>query len=280
MKVCRTLKLRDDTDIVRNNIIYYYNIGIKDQFIMLHLPTPELLDIIKKVEKELPALNLRLLYWNKEGKGLNPIDGDYLKVLTDMAQSEGFNWIVGSDSDEFLILRKHNTIQELIKEYDNNEIISLLFKWVNYYLLEKSDSPFYLSMTKRSNYMPWTKSIGKFNDKMYFVQGLHHIADKIHGQISTDLKQIRIDASIAYYAHFPYRSEKQFVDKNIKQSEKFGDWRKEKVENDPYYFNKKWDNMFKNKLWSNNLDKNPDNNYNKEYLSDPVNPELMELKND
>jgi len=52
-KVCRILKLRDDTDIIRNNLIYYYNIGIETQYIMLHMPTPELLSIIDAVQSEL-----------------------------------------------------------------------------------------------------------------------------------------------------------------------------------------------------------------------------------
>ena len=283
IKICRILKLRDDTDIIRNNLIYYYNIGIKDQFIMLHLPTDELMGIINNVQKELPDLNLRLLYWNKEGKGLSHINADYLKVLTDAAQSEGFKWIVGSDSDEFLILKQHKTIQDLIKEYDDSEIISLIFEWVNYYLTNiiSEQKHFYDTMTRRRpETMSWTKSIGKFNKSMYFVQGLHHVADMLYGQRSKNLHQIKISEDIAFYAHFPYRSKKQYVEKNKIQAHKFGGWRKEKLNEDSLYFEKQFDSTIMSNKWPITLDSNIENiKINTNFIESKIpNTHLMELQ--
>jgi hypothetical protein len=231
--------------------MYYYNIGIPDQFIMLHLPTEELLDIISDVQKEIPDMRLRLLYWNKEGAGKNPVNEEYLRVLTDAAQKEGFRWIVGSDSDEFLMLQKHKAIYDLIEDYDSHNFVSLIFPWVNYYLTDIIQcQPFYEIMTRRRPHcMPWTKSIGKFNPSMYYVQGLHHIADMENGQVSSNIYTENIPEETAFFAHFPYRSKQQYVDKNKTQAKKFNDWRAEKLSADPLYFDKKFDSTIMSHKW-------------------------------
>lgn len=278
MKVACIMRLRDDTDIIRNLFIYYYNIGIKDFFIMLHFPTKELLTIIESIQKEIP-INLRILWHNKEGKGLNPINEDYMKVLSDKALSEGFKWIVGTDSDEFLILRKHQTIQEFVSQFDNNEYVSLIFKWANYTLFkEKVKDKFYIEMQYRSNWLQWTKAIGKFNEKMYYIQGLHDIANLKFGQKSPHFKQISIDSNIAYYAHFPYRSKQQFIEKNTIQTHNApeDDFRKEKLKQNPNYFDELWGIMSSLQIFPDVI--NPDTDkFSKEFTLDPINPKLMEI---
>jgi len=281
IKIALILKLRDDTDIIENNIIYYYNIGIRNFYIMLHLPSELLLSILDSVKTKLSDATFNLLRHDKEGLGLNPINGDYLKVLTDAAQDDGFKWIVGTDADEFLILRKHNNIYDFIKQYDQYKFVSLLFRWTNYYSQKDELSlPFYLEMQCRNNYMEWTKSIGKFNKNMYYVQGLHHIADMKYGQISLHMKQILIDPDIAYYAHFQYRSKKQFIDKNIKQANKFNDWRMDRIKADPLFFENSWNRIINERIWPSNMDKeeNINNKKSKKLIYDPINPELMEIK--
>jgi hypothetical protein len=278
IKVCRILKLRDDTDIIRNNLIYYYNIGIKDQFIMLHKPTEELKKILNTCIKELPDANFYFLHWDIEGIGADPINEEYLRILTDKAQKCGFNWIVGSDSDEFLILKRHKTIQEFIAQYDDNEIISLIFKWANYFLLRDNDecAPFY-NNTVGPNFLSWTKSIGKFNKDMYFVQGLHHIGNYIYGQVKPPLQVIDIEINDAFFAHFPYRSKKQFVQKNKVQAEKFGGWRKKELDNDPLYFDKLFDTFVQNNSWPENLDKQININLKTNNIYESIDTTLMEV---
>lgn len=285
MKVAHILKLRNDVDIVKHTFHYYHNIGITDFFVMLHLPSIELLKILKDIIKELSDSNFRLLYHDREGAGLNPVNEDYLRVLTDTAQAQGFKWIIGSDADEFLILRKHDSIQEFIKQFNHYNKVSLIFKWANYYpvnealnnyySIKKTEHPFFDCLDHRAAYMPWTKSIGKFCKGMYYIQGLHHIADKIYGQVSADLPGLNISPNLAYYAHFPYRSKSQFNEKNIGQAHKFGGWRLQKLKQDPDFFNKFWEMMLRDQSWPNNLDQDT-KDFNKRFVYDPINFELME----
>jgi hypothetical protein len=282
MKVCRILKLRDDEDIIQHNLAYYYNIGVKNTFIMFHLPSEELLQKVNEFAEKVPDCNIRFLYHDKEGAGKNVINEELLRVLTNRAQDEGFKWIVGSDADEFLILKKHKNINDFIKKYDSDgESLSFLFKWANYYLTPKNKDlsvDFYDKMEYRNDYMGWTKSIGKFSSKkMFFVQGLHHIADKKYGQTSKNIKQYRISSGIAFYAHFPYRNKEQFVSKQKVQAQKFGGWRKKELKSDPIFFEIFFDNIMKERQkWPLNFDNK--NIKNSNIIYDPIpNKDLMRL---
>ena len=281
MKVARILKLRDDIDIVYHNLIYYHNIGVDETFIMLHEPSTHLLNVLDLFKKENPHIKLTLLWHNKEGLGANPVNHEYLQILTDAAQKAGYSWIIGSDADEFLILKKCRTIQEFLYQYDHNPIISLLFPWVNFYIHKNIETlKFYDKMTKRRKEpLGWTKSIGKFDSSMYFVQGLHHIGNDVFGQVKPPLSQIKISENIAYYAHFPYRSKEQFIHKNKIQAHKFKDWRYKKLQKDPLFFDKYFDMLLENNycIWPKNLDKeSSEKNHNDFIVQKVENTHLME----
>jgi hypothetical protein len=266
--IARVLKLREDTDIIRQNMIYYHNIGVDHTYIMLHLPSKELLDILDSIK--VPAT---LLWWDKEGKNFNPNSGEYHKILTDKALSDGYKWIIGADADEFLILRKHDTIQKLIDEWDCFDSISLLFKWTNYFIMEKENNTFE-KMLYRSEYLPWTKSVGKFNKEMYFVQGLHYIADRPFGQ-KEDLIEVSIPEDTAYYAHFPWRNKKQFLHKSITQGIKFNTSLYKEYLKDNSYIDKYWDSFFE--CQTVHL-RDEFNEILKGRVYDPINYELCKIK--
>lgn len=253
-KACRILKLHSDEDIARDNIIYYYNLGCRTQYIMLQDYSNELIEILVKIQKEKPAINLNLLFADREGKGFNPCNEDFLKILVDRAIKDGFNWIVGSDVDEFLVLKRHNTIEEFIEQYDNQEVVSLIFDWVNYYI-DREDEKFYNRMQRRkSGVMGWTKSIGKFDKSMYFVQGLHHIGNADNGTVEKPLEEKRIDVKDAFFAHYPFRSRTQYALKHERQAMKFGGWRQRELDADAKHFYKKFDWLNEGYKWIENVD--------------------------
>lgn len=213
MNIARILKLRGDEDIVKDNIEYYHNRGVEKTYIMLHKPSEELMQIIHDIN-----LPLELLYWDKEGKWADPVNEEYLTILLEKAKAQGYQWIIGADADEFLILKKHKVFPEFFQKYNRYVSVSLIFKWANYYTHRSFKS--WKDMNYRSEFVQWTKSCGKFNKDMYYVQGMHYIADKEYGQIE-DVREIEIDSEIAFYGHFPFRTKEQFIKKLLVQGKKF-----------------------------------------------------------
>lgn len=255
--------VKDDSDIIYKNLEYYHNIGINDFFIMLHCSDPETVDQIMKFEAD-KKINLFLLQ-----------DNDYVfkqdlhfKQLSAAAWEKGFNWHIATDSDELLILRKHKTIQEFLKEYPGND--SLTFRWYNYSMHKTADSGniFIDRKYREIPHLDWSKSIAQWSadTKMYWVVGQHVLVNS--------LSNVMVDPSIAYYAHFPYRSFEQwktrFADWAITKKKRFSEpcWHEEYEQlQTPDFIENKWDNL----KW-----KYEENWNNPEiFVFDPIYPDLF-----
>ena len=110
-------------------------------------------------------------------------------------------------------------------------------------------------MTHRTDYLKWTKAIGKFDTTMFYCQGLHAIGNTLPFNVMPPLNQISISLDTAFYAHFPFRSKEQFIKKNKLQIEKFeavgymNDWRKQEFQKDPLFFEKVWDKSVSEKTY-------------------------------
>lgn len=228
--------IRDDEDIVANNLIYYYNLGIRDFFILLHKATDELNNAIYDIKCKLNA-EFRIFRHDKDE---HYHDKD-CKILSDAARAEGFDWIIGTDADELLILKKHKTIQDFLKDFDNTGYCSLLFEWYHYppthevFAPENVFTEFTYRLKVRTEQY---KAIGKFDDKMAYVPGLHFIANSS--------RQILIPFDVARYSHFPDRNCAQFEKKYLIQKE---NWLKrygqyplaDKIDADPEFLKKFWE---------------------------------------
>jgi hypothetical protein len=228
--------IRNDEDIVGNNIRYYYNLGIRDFFILLHKASRELIVEID-LAMELKLSNFRIFTHNKDE---HYHDKD-CKILTDAALNAGFSWIIGTDADDLLVLRKHETIQDFLVEYNIEESCSLLFEWYEYhpthevYMPKNAFIEFkYRDKEKREQH----KSIGKFNKRMHYVPGLHFIANS--------LREIHIPFEVANYTHFPDRNKQQFIQKYKIQDEnwmrRYGQFPlHDQIQSDPEFLKKFWE---------------------------------------
>lgn len=236
MKIARILKLRDDTDIVRDNIEYYHALGVDLTFIMLHKPTDELMSILNDIN-----VPIELFYWDKEGKYADPVNEEYLTILLNRA-TQNYQWIIGADADEFLILKKHKTLPEFLGRYNRYTSVSLILKWANYYAIP--GCKVWHDMKHRSAFLRWTKSFGKFNKEMYYVQGMHYIADKEYGQVE-NVREVEVDPDVAFYGHFPFRTREQFICKLITQGKKFNTAYYQKYGADPGFYYNHWEQWLK-----------------------------------
>ena len=213
-----------DNDIIHYTLIYYYNLGIRNFYLMLHKSNDELTNIIKDVVDKLYLSKFKIFYSD---------DNDHRhekqsKILLDQAKADGFKWIIASDADELLVLKKHKNIEDLIIDYDSINYLSLNFTWYECKIDKdiKNENPFvelkYFAKEPRDFY----KSIGKFNDGMVFCSGFHTIVNNINEltDLGTDScirfddgiepqEVYKISPDVAFYLHFPHRTNLQFKNK-------------------------------------------------------------------
>ena len=207
MKIAGVVQIRDDSDIAESVLKYYSATGVNKFFIFLHKPVPEILLIIDKLKKTIDIETFSNPVYDQT---LSPLAHN---ALTEAALRQGYKWIVGFDVDDIFILRKHNSFQDFLKDYDNHNIVSLLFPWANYYP-PFVPGEFYKTMQNRGDWTQWTKCIAKFDESMTYVRGLHFAISGSYGQRhKSNLPQIGIDPNIAFCGHFPFRSEEHLISK-------------------------------------------------------------------
>lgn len=234
-----------DNDIFADMLIYYYNMGIRYFYLMLHKPDPILRNHVFLFET-MYDVSVKT-FFNESNEHWHEKD---CKVLTDNALVDGMDWIIGSDADELLVIRGGKTLEEFLSGY-NFQYGSLHFNWYEYRALEDIKENAFINMQFRENESrQQSKSIGKFNDKMAYVPGLHYIADSP--------EVINISSDIAFYAHFSDRNEKQYIDKMTLQAKnwnqrygKYTHWAEKLIKDDPSGLKKLWDLMIEqNKIKS------------------------------
>jgi hypothetical protein len=244
-----------DNDIIYSNFLYYHNLGIKYFYFMLHKPDDILKNIILKIMESEAHIQI---FYNLTDEHWHEKD---CKVLTDKAIADGMDWIVGTDADEILVLKKHKSIEEFLSEFAFN-YGSLHFNWFEYKPLCDVYENAFVNMKNR-DHIPrmQTKSIGKFNNKMSYVPGLHYIAESP--------EVITISPDVAFYAHFSDRNEKQYIDKMTLQAKnwsqrygKYSHWAEKMIEDDPDGLKKLWDLQI-------------NQNLNKDLLFDPIQKEMF-----
>lgn len=223
--------VRDDTDILPWNIRYYYNLGIRDFYLMLHVPSPELIETIEMLERSICANFNTIMKHEEEHRH----DED-IKKLTDWARAGGCDWMIATDADEIIILNKHKTIFDLLTEYGKHQYLSLLFRWFEYVCdkeIHTSENPFTALQYREKEYREQTKAIGKFDNNSWFVPGLHFVMNCKN--------PIYVDPSVACCVHFPTRNKDQWIKKtlmhNINFTKRYGSYPLgEQIKADPVNF--------------------------------------------
>lgn len=265
-----------DNDVIGDQLIYYKNIGISNFYIMLHMPDFTLMSICESFRDKFAELNINL-FINAQPEHHHEKD---CKKLSDSALEDGCDWIIGSDADELLILKRHKTIQEFLSEYNDTEIV-LHYKWIDYRADKDVYSDAFINMKYRcKDYMDvtdagWIKTCGKFNNKMSFITGFHNIegCDNI----------IKINPEIAFFAHFPERNFEQYDSKTKLQRKnwinKYGFFYMDKdLEKDPDFLKKIWPDRLitvNGQRQICNNDKSLKDNNKMEYIFDPLPEELF-----
>lgn len=265
-----------DNDVFGYMLLYFYNLGIRNYYLMLHKS-----DVILRNHVFL----FETMYDVKVNTFFNEKDehnhDEDVKILTDAALKDGMEWFIGSDADELLVLKQHKNIESFLQEYDNYNMTVLHFKWIDY----RSDKDVYnnafINMQYRcKEFMDitdkgWIKSSGKFCSEMEFITGFHDIkgCENI----------IKINPDIAFYAHFPERNFKQYEQKTLLQRKnwlrRYGFFYLDKdLDSNPDYLKQIWPDRLITTDGSRqvcNNDKSLKDQNKMEYFIDPIPEELF-----
>lgn len=206
MKLIMTLLVRDEEDIIRENIEFHKQQGV-DFFIVTdngsvdNTPT-----ILKTYEKE------GILKYKHESSNYNQS-----KWVTNMAQDAytnyGADWVINNDADEFWFSKNNSSLKETFKTIDKqyNVVIANRHNFIP--IQNTKEKPFYETMVYKETHSknpigdplpPKAAHRGDANIKV--SPGNHNVSGFEQKNIIRDCLEI---------FHFPMRSENQYERKMI-----------------------------------------------------------------
>lgn len=248
------LPIRHDYDIVYDHLVYYYNLGCKNFFVLIHCSNGQDAMEIQRFKSD-SGCNVTI----HEDPNPKYQQDKHYALLSEMAKD--FKWHVMSDTDELLILKENSTLQDFFRGIDAD---SVLFRWYPYIDIF-GDKCFRWShrTAKPAN---WTKVAMRYRKGLNWSWGHHHV---------TGGHKV-FNAPNAFYGHFILRDKEMWIQRKLNFADakrlRFGDnawWMKQcsyhEIKNDSNFLHKKWDKAKKK-------------NFSKDLVYDPISPGLFELK--
>lgn len=104
--IAACIMCKDDTECLIENINYHRKIGI-DYFIIY--------DNMSKVPIHIRDHKIKIIRWSDDKIG------SHIRAFNDCLKNHGklFKWIAFFDTDEFIVLKKDNSIKDLLKRYEH-----------------------------------------------------------------------------------------------------------------------------------------------------------------
>lgn len=198
MRIAYVSMVKDEADVIEYNIAYYYNIGIRDFYIIDNDSTDGTYEILCEIGKEIKTnfvliSDKQLAYWQYQR----------INRLAGIAIKDGCTHVLPVDADELLFQEGNPNFNIYDYLATNNDWDVLKFQWWYYRGNSQDDhnqnNPF-LRMRHRDNpqQSPQTKIIVRYTNQMEICQGNHklHNEDKVVVKETKDL----------FHAHFSKRS--------------------------------------------------------------------------
>jgi hypothetical protein len=258
--------IKDEENLIYKNLVYHYNIGIRDFYIIFNNSNAATKEEVLKF-----AFHKDINIHYEKDNDFAYRQPQRFKKLSDMAYSDGCDWMVPIDADEILKLTKYKSINEILQAYNHHEYGYIICSWIDYHPTEEDDP-------KDNNYFTrWkyrekvkrkvSKVIVKWNPKMMWGDG-HHLITTMRKDLGR--------TKVMIYAHFPNREYEQLKKKIITIGEAFIktfgiDSPRAQVKNIKNY-KKQGEQFFKDK-WNELCNYRKNNFHNFKY--DPINPELF-----
>lgn len=212
-------RIKDEPELIYWNLLYHYNIGIRNFYIMFNRSGNETRELVEKFVSEYSDIQ----YFPFEDNATAYMQREMFEKMANAALGNGHKWQIPVDADELLVL-KGITLEDFIKKYDIHEHGYIRLDFINYHPHEGNNG-------RIENYfLQWEwrekdtmcgsiyKVIWKWHP-LYLCGHGHHL-------ISTKNKFLKNEIAImppdtAFIAHFPERTFDQIRKKKIRICEAF-----------------------------------------------------------
>jgi len=269
MKVGYITCIKDEEVLIYAHLAYYYNIGVRDFYIMFNNSAD---GTEKEVDRFEQQANVHITrYYDSDIAYRQP---ERFTMMSDKAYNDGCTWILPVDADEIIKIPEGKTIQDCLRPHDRHEYGHIRLDWIDYHpgggytwLNQQKGSYFTAWTVRESKPRPQGKLIIKWSPGMRYGDG-HHI-------LTAKRKHI-CDAKIMFMAHFPARSLEQLYQKKINIGKAFiayfgeGSTRPQVLE---YYKILKEGRGYVENQWA----KICEHRTNNKFIYDPIDPELFSL---
>lgn len=267
-KVCLIIRIKDEERLIYYNLIYHYNLGIRNFYVIFNNSNTETIKEVERFKNYKKDIIFFPIY--EENTSYN--QAEMFNKTSNQAFENGHNWIVPLDADELVFLKKTN-LKALTEKYKEFEYGYINFRWVDYQATEKDDmaDPNFFTRWKyrEPQCRPPSKIIVKWSLGNTWGDGHHLITAK-----RNLLEEFPMDQG--FYAHFVNREYEQIKNKRIRIGEafieKYGaesekpqiqEYKRWVAEGDKY-FTDVWDKLCLYRK-----------NYFEKFIYDPINPALF-----
>lgn len=202
-KVAMTLLVRNEDDIIEDNILYHSAIGVDKFFVMDNLSTDMTATIIERLSG---ALDIKYFFQSNDEYR----QSEWVSFLAQEAASDpaGFDWVINNDADEFWVLSDNISINDYLRNVPES-VAGLILSRYNAVNIDKgqSNSKAYSSHPSFSEYfhVNSTNCIGgKLPPKcMHRARSNVIVPQGNHSVLNIDGKIQSVDD--AFILHYPYR---------------------------------------------------------------------------
>lgn len=203
MKIVMTILVRNEDDIIRENIEYHLNNGVDHFIITDHHSTDNTPNILREYEKK-GVVEFLVETSNEHHQAL------WVSEMARKAYEKyGADWVINNDADEFWVPQKGN-IKDFFESIDD-DVYKLHVSRFDFFYNPYRDIKFYDAMLFREFVKKWTKCCHRGVSDIVVEVGNHDANSKSMQEKYRALENI-IDLIIF---HFPVRTRERYMKKMI-----------------------------------------------------------------
>jgi glycosyltransferase involved in cell wall biosynthesis len=212
MKLAMTLLVRDEQDIVRENLEFHLAQGVDEVIVTDNGSEDGTVEVVREYESQGVA---RLLFEHADDYS----QGRWVTRMARLAAAEGADWVINNDADEFWWPRA-GSLRSVFEQLDD-EVGIVVAHRRNFVPRPEDGRPFWERMTlrERVSLNPLGKPLPpklahRADPQIEVAQGNHKVEGAQLGE--------RLDDGSIEILHFPMRTYAQFENKIVKGGRAYG----------------------------------------------------------